>query len=305
MKSFKQKKKIVEAVKGISFSVKKGEILGFLGPNGAGKSTTINMLTGLVTPDAGEIKILGLDPIRNWELVRNSTNVATAYEHLSDVLTVKQNLKVYAKLYGVKNYNEKIQEVTDLFKVNHILNRRANKLSSGEHTRMILAKSFLNDPKVIFMDECTVGLDPDVAEHTRQIILDYNRDRGCSILFTSHYMYEVEELCKKVVFMENGKIVKIGTPKDIKKTMTNQTIELDVVRNRPKLMSLLKNKGINFMCLDKNLISFQIDSKEHNLQNILNVITNNKISFKDIHIKKPTLDDFFIKLARKKRTKRK
>ena len=218
---------------------------------------------------------------------------------------MKQNLKVYAKLYGVKNYNEKIQEVTDLFKVNHILNRRANKLSSGEHTRMILAKSFLNDPKVIFMDECTVGLDPDVAEHTRQIILDYNRDRGCSILFTSHYMYEVEELCNKVVFMENGKIVKIGTPKDIKKTMTNQTIELDVVRNRPKLMSLLKNKGINFMCLDKNLISFQIDSKEHNLQNILNVITNNKISFKDIHIKKPTLDDFFIKLARKKRTKRK
>lgn len=298
-KTFIHRNQIVKAVKGISFNVKKSEILGFLGPNGAGKSTTINMLIGLVEHDKGEIRILGKDPAKDWEYVRGNTNVAAAHEKLSDVLTVRQNLKVYAKLYGIKYPEKKIEELSEMFGLSSFLNMRTVKLSSGQHTRAVLAKSMLNNPKVIFMDECTVGLDPDVAERTRQIIKDYNKNTACSILFTSHYMYEVEELCKRIVFMDDGKIVKIGTPADIKKSMTKQTIELDIIKNKKKLISLLKDNNLNFQSLDKNLVSFDIDTKRHNLQKILHIITKEKIAFKNIHIYKPTLDDFFIKLARK------
>jgi ABC-2 type transport system ATP-binding protein len=298
-KSFKQKSTIVCAVNDISFNVKKGEILGFLGPNGAGKSTTINMLTGLVTQDSGSIKILGKDPQKSWEYVKNNTNVAAAYEKLTDVLTVKQNLKVYAGIYGVKNPEKKISQLAEMFRLNQFLNRRASKLSSGQHTRLVLAKSMINDPKVIFMDECTVGLDPDVAERTRQIIKDYNKDTGCSIVFTSHYMHEVEELCKRIVFMDEGRIIKIGSANDIKKSMSTQTIELDVTHNKNKLLDFFKKSDINPIQDGKNLIRFDIDNKKHNLQMILNLICKEQIAFKDIHIHKPTLEDFFIKLARK------
>jgi ABC-2 type transport system ATP-binding protein len=297
-KSFYNKGKLVTAVDDISFNVKKGEILGFLGPNGAGKSTTISMISGLIEQDSGTINIFGKDSIREREDIISKMNVATAYEDLSHVLTVKQNLRVFGKLYGVNNLSQKIDDLAEMFSIKHLMNRKAFKLSSGEKTRLVLAKAFINDPKVILMDECTVGLDPDVAERTRQIIKDYNKNTGCSILFTSHYMYEVEELCKRIVFMNNGKIIKIGSPKEIQNTMTNQIIELESVKNKPLFLSLLKTHKINPIILDNDLIRFEIDTKSHSLKYILDLISKEKVDFKDLHIKKPSLNDFFIKIAR-------
>jgi ABC-2 type transport system ATP-binding protein len=299
-KSFKSKGKKIEAVRDISFNIKKGEILGFLGPNGAGKSTTINMVNGITTPDSGSIRILGKDPKKDWEEVKNNINVASAYEKLTDVLTVKQNLKVYGKLFKVKNVDERIDELTSIFRIKKLINRKASKLSSGEHTRLILCKALINSPKVLFMDECTVGLDPDVAETTRQIVKDYNQNTGASILFTSHYMYEVEELCKRVVFMNKGKIVKIGTPSDIKKTLSRQIIELDVFEKKDELKKYVKEKDFLLVSEQGSIINFEIDTKTHGLGKTLGSIINRGIRFKDLHIKKPDLNDFFIKLARKK-----
>jgi ABC-2 type transport system ATP-binding protein len=304
-KTFRNRNQIIEAVRGISFNVKRGEILGFLGPNGAGKSTTINMLTGLISKDEGTIKILGHEPERNWDFVKNNTNVAAAYEKLSDVLTVRQNLKIYAMLYGVKDTEKKIAELSSLFNLTPLLNRKTIRLSSGQQTRVVLAKSLINNPKVIFMDECTVGLDPDIAERTRQIIRDYNKNNSCSILFTSHYMYEVEELCKRVVFMSDGRIIRIGSPSLIKKSMTRQTIELNVIKNKARLISMLKDSDINMHSLDRNMIRFDINTKKHNLQKILKLIAKENIAFNNIHIYKPTLDDFFIRLARGKEGRKK
>src|SRR3989338_8946404 len=163
VKTFREKGRIIKAVDNISFSVRKGEIFGLLGPNGAGKSTTINILTGLLEKDSGTVRILGFEPERNWEFVKNNSNVATAYSWLSDVLSIRQNLRVYAKLYGVKNYEQKITELLELFELKDIADRKIIRLSSGENTRAVLCKGLINDPKVLFLDECTVGLDPDIA----------------------------------------------------------------------------------------------------------------------------------------------
>ena len=187
VKTFKEKGKEIIAVDGISFKVRKGEIFGLLGPNGAGKSTTINILTGLVEKDSGTVKILGFEPEKNWEFVKNNSNVATAYSWLSDVLTIRQNLRVYAKLYGVKNYEEKINELLRLFELDDIADRKIVRLSSGENTRVVLCKGLINNPKVLFLDECTVGLDPDIADKTRSTIKDYQQKMtalSCSLPIT-------------------------------------------------------------------------------------------------------------------------
>ena len=156
VKTFWERKKKVVAVNDISFNVKKGEIFGLLGPNGAGKSTTINILTGLLEKDSGDVKILGYAPESNWEYVKNNSNVATAYFPLSDILTVRQNLKVYAKLYGVKNHEKRIDELLRIFEIENKSGRKFITLSSGEKTRVVLCKGLINSPKVLFLDECTV-----------------------------------------------------------------------------------------------------------------------------------------------------
>ena len=167
----------VVAVDDVSFKVKKGEIFGFLGVNGAGKTTTINMITGLLQKDSGTIKILNHDPEEAWEYVKNRINVSTAYYPLSDALTIRQNLRIYAKIYGVKNVEQKIMSLMQQFELSHLADRKVADLSSGERTRTALCKGLINDPEVLFLDECTVGLDPDIAEKTRRIIKNYQQKR--------------------------------------------------------------------------------------------------------------------------------
>jgi len=298
-KVFQEGKESVVAVEDISFSIKKGEIFGILGVNGAGKSTTINMLLGLTTPSSGTITILDKDPVKDSEFIRQRINVANAYQPLNDVLTVQQNLLIYAKLYGVKNPKQKLLDLTKLFMLSPLLNREMIKLSSGEKTRLILAKSFLNDPELIFMDECTVGLDPDMAELTRKIIKKYNGDHKCSILFTSHYMLEVEELCDRIAFMDKGRIVKVGTAKEILKDLKLQSLELHVLKDMGKLVALLKKEQYSF--LEKNgFVTITLPNAEKVIHTMLQKIIESGIKFDDIHLKKPTLEDYFIQMARKK-----
>ena len=300
VKTFREKGKTVTAVDGISFSVKKGEIFGLLGPNGAGKSTTINMLTGLLEKDSGTVKILGYEPEANWEYVKNNSNVATAYSWLSDVLSIRQNLKVYARLYGVRNQKEKINELLELFELKSIADRKVIRLSSGENTRAVLCKGLINDPKVLFLDECTVGLDPDIADKTREIIKDYQKRHDCTILFTSHYMYEVEELCDRIAFMSDGKIVRIDTSSNLKKLIKKHTVEIAVKKNIKLLREFLEEEGVDIIFEKNNSITFEVTTEDDKMYKVISKIFHKGFMLSNLHVKGPTLDDIFIKIARGK-----
>ncbi|MBI2655619.1 ABC transporter ATP-binding protein [Candidatus Woesearchaeota archaeon] len=300
VKSFKEKGRAITAVDNISFSVKKGEIFGLLGPNGAGKSTTINILTGLLEKDSGTIKVLGFEPEKNWEYVKNNSNVATAYSWLSDVLTIRQNLRVYAKLYGVKNCEHKINELLEMFELKNVADRKIIRLSSGENTRAVLCKGLINSPKVLFLDECTVGLDPDIADKTRGIIKDYQKKNDCTILFTSHYMYEVEELCDRIAFMSNGKIIRIDTSSNLKKLIKKHTVEIAVKKNIKLLREFLKTEGVDIVFEKDNSIVFEVTTEEDKMYKVISKIFHKGFMLSNLHVKGPTLDDIFIKIARQK-----
>ncbi len=298
VKTFPTKEGYIKAVDNVSFTVRKGEIFGLLGVNGAGKSTMINILSGLTAADSGEVLIFGKTFQQDEEDIKGRFNVATAYYQLHHLLTVKQNLLVYAQLYNVRNPQEKIDQLSARFMIKHLYQTRIKSLSSGEKTRVVLVKSLLNDPELLFLDECTVGLDPDMAEITREHLKEYNKKTGCTILFTSHYMPEVEKLCGRIAFMDQGKIITIGQAKTLVKELDKQTVELHLKGNLERAGRLLKELGIRHEQQQK-IIRFTIKNRKNVLYPLLKRLIRNNIVFEDIRLEKPTLEEYFIKKSRK------
>ena len=212
VKNLVKKFKSIIAVNNISFEIEKNETLGLLGPNGCGKTTSIGMMLGLITPSSGEIYIndIILRPINRIELL-SSMNFASPYIELPKKLTVKQNLEVYARLYGVKNINLRVNELIEDLNLKNFLNKKTGELSSGQKNRVSLAKSLINKPKLLFLDEPTASLDPDVGDFVREYIEKYKKNNELTILLASHNMKEVERLCGKVIMMKKGSIVDSGT----------------------------------------------------------------------------------------------
>lgn len=297
-KSYYYKGKEIKAVDNVSFDIKKGEIFGLLGPNGAGKTTTIDILSGILSKDSGEIRIFGKDPAKEHEYVRNRMNVSTAYYPLSSILSVYENLKVYAKLFGVKNYDSRIKELMKDFEIQHLRNKKVGRLSSGEQTRTSVCKGLINNPKILLLDECTVGLDPAIAERTRTLIKDYHKEHKPAILFTSHYMFEVEELCKRIAFMSKGKIINIGSADALKKLIKKHTIKMHILSGHREVEKFFKEKGIDVYFLTKHVVRFDISAKGERLYALLNSLFKRGVKIKDLHIRRPTLDDIFIKIAK-------
>lgn len=201
----------VRAVDGLSFKVPKGQIVALLGGNGAGKTTTISMLLGILLPTSGRILALGTDMARHRYQVLHRMNFTSPYVDIPQRLKVIQNLKVYAKLYGVADPGLRIDEISALFDLEPLLNRRFGSLSAGQKTRVSLAKALINKPELLLMDEPTAALDPDTADRMRQTLLEYQRERNATIFMSSHNMPEVEKLCDRVLMMRNGRIVDDGT----------------------------------------------------------------------------------------------
>ncbi len=200
------------AVDNLSLRVQKGKITALLGPNGAGKTTTIQMLLGLITPTKGSIEIFGKDFIEHRGEILAKTNFSSPYVSLPMSLTVMENLLTFARLYGVKNPVQKIKETAKYFEVEHLLSKKTPALSTGQLTRVNLTKAFLNDPELLLLDEATASLDPDIADKTRKMLKKIQQERGVSILYTSHNMQEIEEICDTVIFINKGKIREEGTP---------------------------------------------------------------------------------------------
>lgn len=213
------------AVDGISFSVGRNEIVGLLGPNGAGKTTTINMILGVLQPSAGTIHVAAIDLATQRSRALAHTNFAAVYAPLPGNLTVYQNLRVFGLLYGVKNLAERLELLLEQFALEPFRHVKCGVLSSGEQTRVGLAKAMLNAPRLLLLDEPTASLDPAAARDVRTRIRHFAaRDSG-AVLWTSHNMYEVEEVCDRVLFLSRGKILLAGDPKTLPREHGKQTLE--------------------------------------------------------------------------------
>ena len=203
------------AVKDLSFVINKGKIIGLLGPNGCGKTTTIAMILGLVKPTSGEVIIKGKNIEKERINLLEKMNFISPYVELPKKLTVEENLKVYAGLYGVKNANEKISELVNELRLNEFLKKKTGELSSGQKNRISLAKALINDPEILMLDEPTASLDPDTGDFVRSFIEHYSSKTNVTILLASHNMNEVERLCDSVMMMKDGIIVDTGKSQEL------------------------------------------------------------------------------------------
>jgi len=213
------------AVDGISFEVGRNEIVGLLGPNGAGKTTTINMILGVLDPSSGTIRVDGVDISENRALALERTNFAAVYAPLPGNLTVSQNLRVFGRLYGVKDLPMRMAELLDQFDLKDRYHVKCGVLSSGEQTRLSLLKGLLNQPRLLLLDEPTASLDPATARDIRAKIREYAARDGVGVLWTSHNMYEVADVCDRVLFLSHGRLLLEGDPRTLPQEHGKETLE--------------------------------------------------------------------------------
>lgn len=284
------------AVDNISFSVHEGEIVGFLGPNGAGKTTTIQMLLGVLAPTSGAVEYFGKDLNKNREQILEKVNFSSTYTNLPWRLSVKENLTWVAYLYDFKNKKQRVEEIIDIFKLRELENKSIAQLSAGQKTRVNLAKSFINHPKVLLLDEPTASMDPDIAKYLRDVILERKNIDNTSIIWTSHNMSEVEEMCDRVVFINNGKVIASDTPEALAKSIKNAHVELLIRDGLKRAIAFAEKEKFAYQITKRTIT---IDVKEHQIAGFLQSLTDKKIIYDEISIEKPTLEDYFLEAAKK------
>lgn len=285
-----------KAVDGISFQINKGEILGLLGPNGAGKTTTTHMLLGTLTPTSG--KIFYFDQKfdqKNKELLQK-INYSSAYIRLPWRTTVWENLDVYARLYQVPNKNERIKKLLQEFEVWQFKNRNMSQISAGQNTRVLLAKAFINYPRLLLLDEPTASLDPEIAVKVRQFLVKQQKEYNVSILFTSHNMHEVQEICDRIIVLNKGKVIAQDTPQGLIKKMKKAKVRMFINQKREILEKYLQKRKIKFY-ERKNKITFALDEKI--IPKVLYQISDQGVRYEEIEILKPNLEDYFLQIAKK------
>ena len=226
IKNLSKKYKDTQAVNNISFSIEKNKTLGLLGPNGCGKTTSIGMMLGLIKPTSGEILIdnKNIESFKRDEIL-SRINFASPYIELPKKLTVRQNLEVYARLYGIKNLKGRIEEISEDLDIKNFFNRKTGELSSGQKNRVSLAKSLINKPEILLLDEPTASLDPDIGDFVRTYIQKYRSKNQVTVLLASHNMNEVERLCDSIIMMKEGEIIDRGTCVEIIKKHGRNNLE--------------------------------------------------------------------------------
>lgn len=213
------------ALESLSFALSPNEIIGILGPNGAGKTTTLHMILGLLTPTSGEVSVMGLSPDKDHHEISQHINFSSAYSSLPHNLSVIENLEIFARIYGLKNGAKKIDGLLEKFEISYLKKRITGALSSGESTRLNLVRSLLNDPSLLILDEPTASLDPDMADKVRKILKAMQAENQMGILYTSHNMYEVEEICDRIIFIHHGKVMAEGTSESVSKDLAAGSLE--------------------------------------------------------------------------------
>lgn len=286
------------AIKGISFVVPKGKVIGLLGPNGAGKTTTIQCLLGITLLDDGTVSYFGKDFAKNRQYCLQKINFASSFNTLLGRISVWENLLVFAHLYNVKNPKEKIRELAQYFEVEDLLSIHFWNLSTGQKTRINLVKSLLNDPELILMDEPTASLDPDIADKTLTLIEKLKRSRNLSILYTSHDMEEVARICDEVIFLDHGTIVAHDTPLGLTKRIPNAQLRLTIDGDKDIAEKFFQEYKQKFIFSSPHIVT--IDTEEKLIPKLIFGLSKNNIYITNIEVKKPTLEDVFLQITRNK-----
>lgn len=285
------------AVDSISFSLKEGEILGVLGPNGAGKTTTIQMLLGVLTPTTGSIHYFGKELHKNRGEILENINFSSTYTNLMWWLTVHENLHYLSYMYNIAQRKERLEKIIEIFRLEDIINLEIEQLSAGQLTRVNLAKAFLNFPKVLLLDEPTASLDPEVAQYIREFLLEERKKFGVSIIITSHNMAEIEELCDRVIVIQQGKIIANDTPHGLAKTMQVSHIQLLIAEHKDKFKIYLEKEKISYT-VQKSLFTLEVPTNK--IASILQDLSKHHITYDELGIEKPTLEDFFLSVVGEK-----
>jgi ABC-2 type transport system ATP-binding protein len=286
------------AVKGISFELNPGEILGLLGPNGAGKTTTIHMLLGVTEVTSGTITYFGKNFKKHRSTCMRQVAFASTYSRLMSRLTVYENLAFHAQLYGMKSLEQKkrIDRFLSLFGIDYLRDRLAAGLSAGENTRALLAKAFLPYPRIVLLDEPTAALDPDIANVVRTFVLEQRRDYEVSMLFTSHNMDEVSQLCDRVLVLKDGSIIASETPEVLAASVSKARVHL-MSDQTEAIVQLARSQGLK-ATIQEHALTIEMDEKR--VAQFLPELTRNNLSYTQITIDKPRLEDYFLEIAQRK-----
>ena len=290
----KPKYKEIKAVKNISFNVDKGEIIAFIGPNGAGKSTTIKMLTSILYPDSGSISIMGLDPIKDRKkLAYQIGTVFGQKEQLWTHLTAYDNFKFFGSIYDLKEsvVEKKIKEFIDIFELSDFINTPVRNLSLGQRIRCEIVASLIHEPKILFLDEPTIGLDPVVKENIRTLIKRMNKEYKTTIFLTSHDVGDIEKLCKRVIIINNGTIVLDDSMENLKYHYLNKKIVEAKMKEKVNLddadgITILKDKGYN--------LKIEVDTTKRSVADAIKLLDPDKIV--DINISNVPLENIISKI---------
>lgn len=283
------------AVDNISFSVKEGEIVGLLGRNGAGKTTTISMLLGLLTPTSGMITVFGKDLQKHREEILQEVNFSSAYINFPSRLTIKENLNIFSLLYDVPERKNRIEEVLHLFGITDIADKTYLYLSSGQQTRVHLAKAFINKPRILFLDEPTAALDPDVADSVRKLLMEMQRKFNMTVLLTSHNMAEVEEVCDRVFFIDHGRIVAEDTPEGLAGSITGTKIHLMIKDGMKRTIKYCQEHKFT---VEQRGRYMTVSLTEEEIVYFLTFLAEKEIVYQEISIDRPTLEDYFLEQIR-------
>ncbi len=292
------KKRKKNALKGIDLEVPLGSIYGILGPNGAGKTTLISIISGLLVPDCGIVKVLGKHITSDADYIFRNINMCSGRANFLWSMTVQENLKYYAMLYGIPNIEQKIQQLLDLFCLKEYKDIQFEELSTGIKQRLSLAKAFINDPKLVLLDEPTVALDPDVAMLIRETIQQFHKQKGITFLISTHNMEEAKILCDEVFFIFDGQIKAKGSIDSIKRDLKiGDKICIEFFENYPSNSDISDIDGILDISVTKNLISIIVDDHKVRLPQLLSNWESNIIKAIEIH--EVNLEDVFFNFSRR------
>jgi ABC-2 type transport system ATP-binding protein len=288
------------AVNGVSFKVNSGEIFGLLGPNGAGKTTTIKMLTTLIEPTSGKARVANYDIKNNKSNVRKNIGIVFQDPSLDDKLTGKENLIFHGMLYNLENklMLKRISEVLKLVELEDKANILVENYSGGMKRRLEIARGLMHQPKVIFLDEPTVGLDPQTRRKIWDYIIELNKKHKTTIILTTHYIEEADFLCNRVAFVDHGKIVALDTPEKLKNKMGGDIISLKIDFPTNKDI-FTKIKWIKNVKIINDVIELTVDDGEKKMLDVLDIAKKNNIKVNSVNLRKPSLEDVFIKITGK------
>ncbi len=284
------------AVHDLSFSVARGEIVGLLGPNGAGKTTTIRMIISVLRPDSGTIRVMGHSLANERSAALQHVAFASTYTNLPLFLTVEENLDIHGRIYGLPApaRRERIEEMLTRFRAHDHRHKRVGQLSAGERTRVMLARAFLPRPTIALLDEPTASLDPDIAQEVQEFVATQREEDGTSILFSSHNMEEVTELCDRVVFLRAGKILAVDTPRNLAAEAGGSIVELEPAATE-SMLQLLKDFQYTFVNTEK---SVSIEVHEGKEAELFIQLSRSNISYSRVTIHRPSLEDYFLMHAK-------